>query len=215
MNCTKEMMLVYAVSDSTMNERMSFSEVVEAVLQNGVTMFQLREKHLDEEAFVKEAMAVKTLCHTYNVPLIINDNVRVAMRIGADGVHVGQDDMDVKEVRKLVGDDMIIGASCHNKKEALQAESDGADYLGCGAVFATSTKDDVTPLSKETLQEITSSVHIPVVAIGGIQEQNILKLAGSGVDGVAVVSALFRSDNPGEAAKRIRQLVLEMKGEDR
>ena len=215
MKCTKEMMLVYAVSDSSMNKHMPFLNVVEEVLRNGATMFQLREKHLDEEDFVKEALEVQKLCQKYHVPLIINDNVSVAMRIGADGVHVGQDDMDVKEVRRLVGEEMIIGTSCHNRQEALQAEQDGADYLGCGAVFVTSTKNDVTPLSKETLVDITANVHIPVVAIGGIQEDNIMQLAGSGVDGVAVVSALFASDDPAEATKRIRKLVLEMKGEEK
>lgn len=214
MNCTKEMMLVYAVSDSGMNKHMPFFNVVEAVLANGVTCFQLREKSLAEEAFVREALEVQKLCRKYHVPLIINDNITVAKRIGADGVHVGQDDMNVREVRELVGSDMIIGASCHNKEEALRAQQDGADYLGCGAVFATRTKENVIPLSKETLEDITSAVRIPVVAIGGIHEDNILKLAGSGVDGVAVVSALFASADPGEAAKRIKRLVLEMKGEE-
>lgn len=213
MRCTKEMMTVYAVTDSHMNQNMSFYDMVEAVLSHGVTCLQLREKHLDEKTLLNEALEVQKLCWKYHVPLIINDDVSLAMRIGADGVHVGQDDMDVREVRKLVGEDMIIGASCHNKEEAVRAEKDGADYLGCGAVFATSTKDNVIPLSKETLREITSAVHIPVVAIGGIHEDNIVKLAGSGVDGVAVVSALFASDDPGSAAARIYKLVLEMKGE--
>lgn len=203
-------MLLYAVTDRRWSEGTTLYEQVEQALQGGVTTLQLREKNLSDEEFLKEAMEIKELCKKYNVPLIINDNVEVAIKCGADGVHVGQEDMEASKVREKVGRDMIIGVSAHNVEEARRAVSNGANYLGVGAVFSTSTKDDVDVLSKETLKEICLAVDVPVVAIGGINQDNIVELKGTGVDGVAVVSAIFSSENIVEASKKLRKLSEEM-----
>lgn len=188
-------MRLYAVTDSAWVGRQTLYEQVECALRGGATCVQLREKHKTTDELLDEAIKFHKLCSSYNVPLIINDNTELAIKSGADGIHVGQDDMNVAELRKLVGDSLIIGASAHNVEEALQAERDGADYLGVGAVFATSTKSDASPLSMDTLRSITSAVSIPVVAIGGINREQILKLSGSGVDGVALVSAIFSAED--------------------
>lgn len=210
MKLSKKHMLLYAVTDRRWSEGTTLYEQVEQALQGGVSTLQLREKNLSDEEFLKEAMEIKELCKKYNVPLIINDNVDVAIKCGADGVHVGQEDMEASKVREKVGRDMIIGVSAHNVEEARKAVSNGADYLGVGAVFNTSTKDDVDVLSKETLKEICLAVKIPVVAIGGINQDNILELKGTGVDGVAVVSAIFSSENIVETCKKLRKLSEEM-----
>lgn len=152
---------------------------------------QLREKNLTHDEFLSEAKEIKKLCNAYNVPLIINDDVDIAIESGADGVHVGQKDMDVSEARRKLGADKIIGVSARTVEQALLAEKNGADYLGVGAVFSTSTKLDAKNISHETLRDICSAVSIPVVAIGGISKDNITQLAGTGVDGVALVSAVF------------------------
>lgn len=206
MRCDKKDMLLYAVTDRGWVGEMTLYEQVEAALKNGVTMVQLREKDLDEEEFLKEAIEMAKLCKSYNVPFIINDNVDVAIKCGADGVHVGQEDMEAGAVRKLVGDNMIIGVSAHNVEEAVKAAENGADYLGLGAVFNTSTKHNVGDMKYETLKAICDAVDIPKVAIGGISADNIMKLSGSGVDGVAVVSAIFAAKDPGRAAAELRKL---------
>lgn len=191
MKCTEEMMRLYAVTDRTWVGKQSLAEQVAAALRGGVTCVQLREKELDEEQFLREAEEIFTLCKRYRVPFFINDNVALALRCHADGVHVGQDDMDVAEVRRLVGQEMMIGVSVHTVEEARTAAEGGADYLGVGAMFATSTKTDASLVTKETLRAICDAVSIPVVAIGGINKSNLLELAGTGVDGVALVSAIF------------------------
>lgn len=191
MKCTEEMMRLYAVTDRAWVGKQSLAEQVAAALRGGVTCVQLREKELDEEQFLREAEEIFTLCKRYRVPFFINDNVALALRCHADGVHVGQDDMDVAEVRRLVGQEMMIGVSVHTVEEACAAAAGGADYLGVGAMFATSTKTDASLVTKETLRAICDAVSIPVVAIGGISKSNLLELAGTGVDGVALVSAIF------------------------
>lgn len=191
MKCTEEMMRLYAVTDRAWIGKQSLAEQVESALRGGVTCVQLREKELDEEQFLREAEEIFTLCKRYRVPFFINDNVALALRCHADGVHVGQDDMDVAEVRRLVGQEMMIGVSVHTVEEARTAAEGGADYLGVGAMFATSTKTDASLVTKETLRAICDAVSIPVVAIGGINKSNLLELAGTGVDGVALVSAIF------------------------
>lgn len=191
MKCTEEMMRLYAVTDRAWVGKQSLAEQVAAALQGGVTCVQLREKELDEERFLQEAEEIFSLCKRYRVPFFINDNVALALRCHADGVHVGQDDMDVAAVRRLVGQEMMIGVSVHTVEEARTAAEGGADYLGVGAMFATSTKTDASLVTKETLRAICDAVSIPVVAIGGINKTNLLELAGTGVDGVALVSAIF------------------------
>lgn len=184
-------MRLYAVTDRAWVGKQSLAEQVAAALQGGVTCVQLREKELDEERFLQEAEEIFSLCKRYRVPFFINDNVALALRCHADGVHVGQDDMDVAAVRRLVGQEMMIGVSVHTVEEARKAAEGGADYLGVGAMFATSTKTDASLVTKETLRAICEAVSIPVVAIGGINKTNLLELAGTGVDGVALVSAIF------------------------
>ena len=191
MKCTEEMMRLYAVTDRAWVGKQSLAEQVAAALRGGVTCVQLREKELDEERFLREAEEIFALCKQYRVPFFINDNVPLALRCHADGVHVGQDDMDVAAVRRLVGQEMMIGVSVHTVEEARAAAAGGADYLGVGAMFATSTKTDASLVTKETLRAICDVVSIPVVAIGGISKSNLLELAGTGVDGVALVSAIF------------------------
>lgn len=208
MKCTKEMMRLYAVTDRAWVGKMSLMEQVEAALKNGASCIQLREKKLDYEAFLEEAREMVTLCRQYNVPFIINDAVEIAIKVGADGVHVGQDDMKVSDVRKQVGQNMIVGVSAHNIEEAKEAIINGADYLGIGAVFSTSTKLDVKTISYDKLKEICDAVDVPTVAIGGISKDNIVKLAGSGVDGVAVVSAIFAAKDPGKATRELKEQVV-------
>lgn len=210
MNCTKEDMLLYAVTDRAWTGEKTLLEQVKEALDGGITFLQLREKELGEEEFLREAEDMKTLAATYHVPFIINDNVELALAIGADGVHVGQEDMEAGKVREKLGPDKIIGVSAHSVEEAVKAEKSGADYLGAGAVFSTSTKGDAGALSMETLKAICSSVSIPVVAIGGIKEENILSLKGTGVAGAAIVSGIFARKNIREACVRLRSLAKEM-----
>lgn len=191
MKCDKKIMRLYAVTDRTWVGKQTLYEQVESALKGGISCLQLREKELPEEEFLAEAIKISALCKKYGVPFFINDNVEVAIRSKADGIHVGQDDMDVAQVRQRVGRDMIIGVSVHSVEEAITAVSNGADYLGVGAMFFTSTKTDTNLLSKKILQDICARVNIPVVAIGGINKTNIMQLAGTGVDGVALVSAIF------------------------
>ena len=191
MKCDKRYMLLYAVTDRAWTGEQTLYEQVEAALKGGVTCVQLREKEMDETAFLQEAKDICALCHRYGVPFIVNDNVDVAIACQADGIHVGQEDMAAGEVRRRVGDAMLLGVSVHTVEEARRAVRNGADYLGLGAVFPTSTKTDVDQMTNETLRAICDAVDVPVVAIGGINRGNLLKLSGSGVDGVALVSAIF------------------------
>lgn len=193
MNCIKDTMLLYAITDRSWTGTQTLYQQVEAALKGGATCVQLREKELNDRDFLTEAKNLSTLCRHYQVPLIINDNVKIAVACNADGVHVGQTDMETADVRALIGKDKILGVSAQTVEQAITAEQDGADYLGVGAVFATSTKKDAETLSYKTLTEICSAVSIPVVAIGGISRDNILSLAGTGVSGAALVSAIFAS----------------------
>ena len=210
MKCDKETMLLYAVTDRAWVGRQSLYEQVESAIKGGVTCVQLREKQLNDEDFLKEAVEISALCRKYNVPFFINDNVEVAIKCNADGIHVGQEDMAAEQVRSRVGDDMIIGVSVHSVEEALEAVKNGADCLGVGAIFSTSTKTDVDVLPREVLCDICNAVDIPVVAIGGISKENISQLAGTGVDGVALVSAIFGADDIEGECRILRRLSEEM-----
>lgn len=210
MNCSREMMRLYAVTDRSWLNGQTLYEQVEQALKGGVTLVQLREKGLGAEQFLQEARQIQQLCHRFGVPLIINDSIEVALAVDADGVHLGQDDANAAQARQLLGKDKIIGVSAHNVQEALQAVQDGADYLGSGAVFGSGTKTNVSTLPMQTLREICSAVPIPVVAIGGITEQNLQHLSGSGISGAAVVSAIFAQENIEEAAIRLRGLLSQM-----
>lgn len=210
MKCEKEKMLLYAVTDRTWIGKQTLYEQVESAIKGGATCIQLREKHLAEAAFLEEAIAMRTLCSTYHVPLIINDNVNVALQCGADGVHVGQKDLKAGAVRAIVGEKMMVGVSVRTVEQAFAAQAAGADYLGVGAVFTTTTKLDTEAVSYETLKEICSAVRIPVVAIGGIHKNNISQLSGAGVDGVALVSAIFAADDIQKECRLLKQLSREM-----
>ncbi|MGN0550943.1 MAG: thiamine phosphate synthase [Acutalibacteraceae bacterium] len=201
MKLKKEHLLLYAVTDRSWLGDNTLLQQIEMALRGGVTCVQLREKRLSKEEFLNEAFAVKELCSKYNVPLIINDDVEIAVKCKADGVHVGQGDMSAKDARIIAGNNMIIGVSARTVQLAVKAQADGADYLGVGAVFGTSTKADAMPLSQSTLKEICSAVSIPVVAIGGINRNNINMLCGTGISGAAVVSGIFASENITEECK--------------
>lgn len=203
-------MRLYAVTDRSWLNGQTLYEQVEQALKGGVTLVQLREKGLGAEQFLQEARQIQQLCRRFGVPLIINDSIEVALAVDADGVHLGQDDANAAQARQLLGKDKIIGVSAHNVQEALQAVQDGADYLGSGAVFGSGTKTNVSTLPMQTLREICSAVPIPVVAIGGITEQNLQHLSGSGISGAAVVSAIFAQENIEEAAIRLRGLLSQM-----
>ncbi len=197
---------LYAVTDRTWLEGRTLADVTELALMGGATMVQLREKNLTEDDFIREAAGLLSLCHRFSVPLIINDNMTVCQKTGADGIHLGQGDMSIREARKILGPDAIIGATAHNVEEAVRAEADGADYLGSGAAFGSSTKKDATGIDPADYRKITSSVHIPVVAIGGINEDNISKLKGLGLAGVAVVSGIFAAADVEETTSRLKTL---------
>lgn len=212
MKCDKRHMLLYAVTDRAWTGKQTLYEQVEAALKGGVTCVQLREKELDETAFLQEAKELCALCRRYGVPFLVNDNVEIAIACEADGIHVGQEDLAAGEVRRRVGENMILGVSVHTVEEACQAVRDGADYLGLGAVFPTNTKTDVEQMSNETLRAICDAVDVPIVAIGGINRSNILRLAGSGVDGVALVSAIFSAEDIEGACRELWAMSKEMVG---
>lgn len=200
-------LLLYAVTDRAWVGKKTLLDQIEEALRGGVTLLQLREKNLPEEEFLKEAIQVKELCHRYNVPLIINDNVDVAEKSGADGVHVGIEDAPVGEIRRRMGPDFIIGATAKTVEQAVFAERSGADYLGVGAVYPSPTKKNAIRITKEQLLEICSAVSIPAVAIGGITAENLPPLAGSGIAGAAVVSAVFGAENPETAARQLKEIL--------
>lgn len=206
MKIKPEMLRVYGVTDASWTGRFTLLEQVEQALKGGVTCIQFRDKQLENDAFLREAKKMKLLCEKYHVPLIINDHVDIAVGCGADGVHVGQKDMEAKEVRKLVGEKMIIGVSARTVEQAIQAEQAGADYLGVGAVFGTSTKMDAEKISLERLKDICQAVKIPVVAIGGVQKDNFPELAGTGVAGAALVSAIFSAQDIEEECRKLRNI---------
>lgn len=210
MKCDKRVMRLYAVTDRAWTKEKSLASQVKEALDGGVTCLQLREKTLDDDTFLNEALEIGKLCREYKIPFIINDNVDIAEKSDADGIHVGQDDMDVLSVRKRLGEDKIIGVSVQNPEQAVIAEKNGADYLGVGAVFPTSTKDDAYSVSYNTLKEICNRVSIPVVAIGGITKDNVMKLKGSGVDGIAVVSAIFAETDITESTRELKRLSLDL-----
>lgn len=204
MNCDKKDLLLYAVTDRSWLNGRTLYEQVEEALKGGVTFVQLREKNLDDTAFLQEAKEIKELCARYNVPFVINDNVDIAAEIDADGVHVGQSDMEAGDVRKKLGPDKIIGVSAQTVEQALRAQAHGADYLGVGAVFPTGSKADAVEVSHDTVREICRAVDIPVIAIGGITRENVIELKGTGICGIAVISAIFAQQDIEEAARTLK-----------
>lgn len=198
---------LYLVTDRSLLKGRSLVELIEKSILGGVSIVQLREKDTSSLEFYNIAKEVKSITDKYNVPLIINDRIDIALAINASGVHIGQSDIPCSIARKILPKDMIIGVSAHNLEEALKAVEDGADYLGCGAIFSTSTKKDVTSLSYEGLKEITSHINIPIVAIGGINENNIMNLKGSGINGVAVVSAILGKEEVKKASENLLEIV--------
>ena len=206
MKCGKKDLLLYAVTDRSWLNGDTLYHQVEQAIQGGATFVQLREKELDEGDFLEEAREIQKLCQKYQIPFVINDNVQIAVQIGADGVHVGQSDMKAGDVREKLGLDKIIGVSAQTVEQALLAQKMGADYLGVGAVFHTGSKADADNVSHDTLREICEAVEIPVIAIGGIGAGNVMQLSGSGICGIAVISALFAQPDIKAAAKELKAL---------
>lgn len=204
-----EKLLLYAVTDRHWLGERTLYEVVRDSLDGGVTFLQLREKNLDEDSFYEEAVRLQAMAREYKVPFVINDNVEIAVRMNADGVHVGQDDMEAGNVRALIGPDKILGVSAQTVEQAVLAEQQGADYLGVGAVFPTGSKDDAVDVPFETLKAICEAVSIPVVAIGGITLENTPELAGTGICGIAVISAIYAQKNIREAASALKKVTAE------
>ena len=204
MHIKNEDLLLYAVTDRHwLAEGEPLAHAVRQALEGGTTLVQIREKTLEETAFEAEVLELQALCREYHVPFLINDNVELALRIGADGVHVGQEDMEAGRVRELIGSDRILGVSAQTVEDALRAEAAGADYLGVGAVFPTGSKDDAVEVSHETLRDICKAVSIPVVAIGGITYENMDQLAGSGIAGISVISAIFGQRDIAHATRKL------------
>ena len=205
-NFSAETLLLYAVTDRAWTGKTTLLEQIEAALAGGVTLLQLREKDMPEDEFIREAREAKAICGRYGVPLIINDSLAVAMASGADGVHVGAEDRPVAEIRREAGGSLIIGATAKTVAQAVRAEADGADYLGVGAVFPSPTKKNAIRITTAELRDICSSVSIPAVAIGGIDEANMASLAGGGMAGFALVSAIFSKDDITAACRDLRAL---------
>lgn len=210
MKFDKRSLLLYAVTDRAWLNGASLASQVESALRGGATFIQLREKAMPYDDFLREALCIKALCAQYNVPFVINDNVEVAVACDADGVHVGQSDMAAGNVRARLGGGKIIGVSAQTVEQALTAERNGVDYLGVGAVFPTSTKKDADAVSRETLKAICSAVSIPVIAIGGITRDNVQDLAGTGIAGVALVSAIFAAPDIQSATRELNDLTAKM-----
>lgn len=210
MKCDKKDFLLYAVTDRHWLDGDTLYSQVEKALKGGATFIQLREKELDEEHFLEEAVRVKKLCADYHVPFVINDNVRIAVAVDADGVHVGQNDMEAGDVRAKLGPDKIVGVSAHTVEEALLAEARGADYLGVGAAFPTGSKNDAGVIDHNVIRDICRAVKIPVIAIGGINRDNVQNLRGNGLCGVAVISAIFAQKDIEAAARELKELTKEM-----
>ena len=210
MNCDRKDLVLYAVTDrSWLGDKTLYSQV-ESALRGGATFVQLREKELDDADFLEEAKEIQKLCREYKVPFVINDNVEIAAEIGADGVHVGQSDMEAGDVRRKLGPEKIIGVSAQTVEQALRAQEQGADYLGVGAVFPTGSKADAVEVSRETLKEICRAVDIPVIAIGGISRENVMELRGSGICGIAVISAIFAQKDIESASRELKARTEEM-----
>ena len=210
MRLDKKDMVLYAVTDRHWLNGESLYSQVEKALKGGATFIQLREKNMGEEEFLAEAKEIARLCKSYHVPFVINDNVDIALEIDADGVHVGQSDMEAGDVRAKLGPDKIIGVSAQTVEQALLAQERGADYLGVGAVFHTDSKADAADISHETLKAITEAVDIPVIAIGGISKENVSELSGTGICGIAVISAIFAEKDIKNATKKLKKLTEEM-----
>ena len=203
-NCSEKELLLYAVTDRHWLGEETLYDQVKKALYGGATFVQLREKNLDREDFLAEAKEIQKLCKEYGVPFVVNDEVSIAKDIDADGVHVGQSDMEAMDVRKILGPDKILGVSAQTVEQAIIAEKHGADYLGVGAVFTTGSKDDADDVSHETLKAICEAVSIPVIAIGGITKDNVAELAGSGICGVAVISAIFGQKDIQKATEELK-----------
>ena len=201
---------LYAVTDRHWLGNQTLLEQVQEALDGGATCIQLREKQLDDKTFLQEAIEIQKLCKEYHVPFIVNDNVEIAKDMHADGIHVGQSDMEALDVRKALGNDVILGVSAQTVEQAKKAEAHGADYLGVGAVFPTGSKDDADDVSHETLKAICEAVSIPVIAIGGITQDNVKELAGSGIVGIAVISAIFAQKDITQATKDLKQATEQM-----
>jgi len=208
----KKALLLYAVSDRGWTGEKTLVQQIEDALKGGITMLQLREKELGYDDFLEEAMEIKALCSKYDVPLIINDNVDIAIKCGADGVHVGQSDTDAAEARRLLGRGKIIGVTAKTPEQAVLAERAGADYLGVGAMFSTSTKLDTSCIGPDALGPVAAAVSIPVCAIGGINMDNMRLLKGRGAAGVALVSAIFSADDITQRSRELLALAGEVFG---
>lgn len=198
---------LYLVTDRRWLGKRSLADAVEEAIEGGVTMVQLREKEMSSRAFLETALAVKEVTDRYGIPLVINDRIDIAYACNADGVHLGADDLSIFVAREILGADKIVGASAATLEEALALEAEGADYLGVGAVFPTGTKSDADHVTLEQLARIKSAVHIPVVAIGGIDAEKVDSVMKTGVDGVAVVSAIMARKDVRAAASRLMELL--------
>lgn len=207
MNIDKSQLLLYAVTDRAWLGGHTLAEQVSDAIDGGATIVQLREKSMPRDELVAEAREIRALCHSRGIPFIINDDAELARLVGADGVHVGLDDLDIAAAREIIGDKGIIGASAHSVEEARAAERAGADYLGVGAVFGSSTKTNARPLALETLRDITAAVSIPVVAIGGVTRANLPRLADSGIAGAALVSAIFAAADIKAECQALRKIL--------
>ncbi|MEG1642036.1 MAG: thiamine phosphate synthase [Synergistaceae bacterium] len=205
MRLDKRQLTLYAITNRNWLNNSTMENDVEKALRAGVTILQIREKNITEEEYIERTQSLKKITEKFNVPLIVNDNIEVAIKSGADGVHLGQDDINSLSIRERIGEKMILGVSAHNVEEAKKAEEMGANYLGVGAVFSTSTKNDAENIPFGTLKEICDTVSIPVVAIGGITKENIKGLIGSGISGISVISAIFAEKDIEKATKEIKE----------
>ena len=210
MKCSKENLLLYAVTDRSWLGGQTLYQQVEEALEGGATFIQLREKNLDDAETLKEAVLLQELCKKYKVPFVVNDKVEVALKMDADGVHVGQSDMEAGNVRQLLGPDKIIGVSAQTVEQALLAQERGADYLGVGAVFPTGSKSDAVEVDHDTLRAICQAVDIPVVAIGGISRENVSRLSCTGICGIAVISAIFAQTDIRTSTRELKELTRKM-----